>query len=240
MTIEDASQEELHSIAAYLAGKEDMRPAILVGGWAVYAYNTYSKSTDIDLVLGGKRKGRLVQWLRDTRGYAKAVDHVHGWVGASKHVPGVGELIVDVAGHEEEYPFEGRQERLDFDLAAQHAVTETIAGHQLLIPTRSLLVLYKAKAAFDRATRLANGTSTKPAWERGKLVKDRADILALLDAPGKQPWEVTFLGEELRRLPFLIPVLRAAAADADGVARYGRCSPALASAMMEEFLATVT
>ncbi len=239
-SIQDVSQDELAAIAKYLAGKHDGRPSILVGGWAVHAYNPYEKSRDVDLVLGSKRRGRLLQWLRDERHYEKMVEHVHGWSGANKNFTGIGAMIVDVAGYDEHFPFYGRKEELNFDLAGKHHVERDIAGNPLLVPTRSLLMLYKAKAAWDRAGRLAANDSRDPDWERGKLNKDRSDILAILDSnPTAPDWEIAFLGKELKRLPFLGDVLSAAAADPDAVQRYRKLSPKDAKARMDEFLSLV-
>ena len=240
--IKDLSERELAAIAAYLASKaDDARPIILVGGWAVYAYNPYEKSTDIDLILGSKRRARLLQWLRTDRGYRKRVKHIDGWSGASRFSPGVGMMIVDVAGFDDEFVFFGRQEQLNFDVAIEHSVRRLIAEVELCIPTRSLLLLYKAKAAFDRAARIVGGESGDARWEQGKLGKDRSDIIAILDSKPEAPdWEIGFLGQQLERLPFLVDVLRLAARDEVAVARYGKLRPARAATMMDELLATLT
>lgn len=59
--IRDISEQELAAILEYLEPKtEGDNPTVLVGGWAVYSYNNYEKSRDIDLVLNAKRRGRML------------------------------------------------------------------------------------------------------------------------------------------------------------------------------------
>lgn len=60
MSVEEVSEGEIRRILAYLANRNDSgRPPILVGGWAVFAFNAYSKSQDIDLVLSSNDRGSL-------------------------------------------------------------------------------------------------------------------------------------------------------------------------------------
>ena len=49
------------------------------------------------------------------------------------------------------------------------------------VPKRTILLFLKLKAAWDRTYRIENSTSADPEWDRSKLIKDYADILALLD-----------------------------------------------------------
>lgn len=237
MSIEDATEEELRAILGYLAERTGGdRPPVLVGGWAVFAYNAYSKSKDIDLVLSSQHRASLLQWLRSERGYQVKRGAEPGWRGASKRLPGVGPIIVDVGGFEEEYAFDGRSERLDFDLALEHNAERRVAGGLVHVPTRGLLLLYKAKAAWDRANRLARGASPEPEWEPGKLVKDRADLLALLDPRIKEAWDLGFLQAQLRRCPFLLGTLEAAALDRDARARYRGVDERTATAWVGQLL----
>lgn len=220
-SIEDASEDELGAILGYLAGKTGDRPPILIGGWAVFAYNPYSRSIDIDLVLSSKHRTSLRHWLKRERGYTKKRAHVDGWHGAVKDMQGLGEVIVDIATFEEQYAFEGREERLNFDLALKHHAQRSIGESIANIPTRSLLLLYKAKAAWDRAHRLNHGASDDPTWEASKLVKDRADILALTARQKAITWDLQLLHDQLSRLRFLVGVLAAAPRDEDALARTG-------------------
>jgi len=72
------------------------------------------------------------------------------------------------------------------------------------VPTRSLLLLFKLKASWDRAYRIEKEQSDDPEWERGKRIKDYADILALLDpAYGGTDIDIAFLGEQFVHFEFL-------------------------------------
>lgn len=168
-------------------------------------------------------------------------------MGAEKRFPDLDgpekSMIVDVAGYDEIQRFEDRDERLDFELVRDHHVNRELAGCEVRVPTRSLLILFKAKAAYDRSTRLQAGTSHDADWELDKLIKDQSDILALLDSGTDGPdWEVGFLGAELERLPFLIPVLTRAAGDSRSIDRYrdGQLSKHDAKSSMDEFLGLIT
>ncbi|MHB8633322.1 MAG: hypothetical protein ACYDBQ_05045 [Thermoplasmatota archaeon] len=111
--------------------------------------------------------------------------------------------------------FHGRKEQLNFNLVLDHFVERDNAGYPLRVPTRSVLLLFKAKAAWDRASRIKAGESRDAAWEASKLNEDRSDILAILDSKPTAPdWEVGLLGSELRRLPFVV------GEDAQGVGFY--------------------
>lgn len=78
-------------------------------------------------------------------------------------------------------------------------------------------MLFKSKAAYDRAARLAADADPRPDWTRAKLAKDRSDIIALMAS--RSDWELRFLHDELVRLPFLVDVWRQAPEDAAGMRR---------------------
>lgn len=219
-SIEEASEEELAAILAYLADRSGGdRPPVLVGGWAVYAFNRYSKSRDIDLVLSSNHRSSLTYWLREERGYEPRRQHVDGWRGAVKEVPSLDrDIVVDIGTFDEDYPFEGREATLDFDLALVQNVVKPVAGSQVTMPSRSLLLLYKLKAAWDRRSRIQRRSTDR---EVGKLVKDRADILALTDrARVADAWDLSFLRDQLDDHSFLIGVLEEAWMDENARRRY--------------------
>ena len=109
-----------------------------------------------------------------------------------------------------------------------------------MVPTRTLLLLFKLKAAWDRAHRLLSGTSYDPEWEQGKVRKDRADILALLDpAAGGTDIDIQYLGSQLREFPFLIDVLREIPLDSEAVVMYRRLSPMQVRDVIDRLLSLV-
>jgi hypothetical protein len=77
------------------------------------------------------------------------------------------------------------------------------------VPERTLLLLLKLKAAWDRNYRITHGSSLNPDWEASKVVKDQADIIALLDKrKGGDELNINFLGELISKYPFLLSTLR--------------------------------
>ncbi|MCK4718989.1 MAG: hypothetical protein KAT70_09990, partial [Thermoplasmata archaeon] len=87
--------------------------------------------------------------------------------------------------------------------------------------TRSLLLMMKLKAAWDRNWRIENDKSRNPSWERGKLEKDHSDILALIDpARGRQELDLSFLGNELNSRPFLREVFERTKTSFDSAQKY--------------------
>lgn len=84
-------------------------------------------------------------------------------------------------------------------------------------------MIFKLKAAWDRLFRIQNGTSSDVEWEQGKLRKDRADILALLDpAAGGTETDIQYLGEQLHKYPFLAEMLQKIPDDIDAINMYRR------------------
>lgn len=104
--IRDASYAELQVILARLQERLDRgRPTVLLGGWAVYALNPYTKSRDIDLVLSSKERERLLFWLENEHGYTRWRKQHDGWWGAYRIVDPDAparqdrQIVIDVASY---------------------------------------------------------------------------------------------------------------------------------------------
>lgn len=97
-----------------------------------------------------------------------------------------------------------------------------------------MLLVLKLKAASDREYRITHGTSHDIEWERGKIMKDRADILALLD-PGRggRDVNISFLGEMMQIYPFLAERLGKVALDREAVEFYGHMGQDEAKKLIE-------
>ncbi|HEX9428770.1 MAG TPA: hypothetical protein VF944_00160 [Candidatus Bathyarchaeia archaeon] len=242
--IEKASFEELRHIVRWVkehSGSLGKTPYVLVGGWAVYSYNPYVGSIDIDLVLNSKAKGRLLHWLAKNRGFETWRSDDRTWKAVRKRTKSGEWVLIDTASRGEVYRFEGRDETLDFDIVDGHTEERLIDEFIVVVPERALLVLFKLKAAYDRGTRLNEGTSPDSSWDRGKLVKDNADVIALTDPKtGGGDISPTFLGRSLAQYPFLKSVLAQAGRDTDAVARYGRVTNAEAERIVDRLLRLVT
>ncbi len=141
-----------------------------------------------------------------------------------KIIPPDGEIIIDFIPKNERNCFEGLDATCPMSLLNGRTVTREISpGSSVTIPNRSLLLLLKLKAAWDRAYRIQEHTSEHEDWENGKLRKDRADILSLIDpkADGTE-LDMMFLGKMMRRYPFLIETREMIPNDRDTIQMYGR------------------
>jgi signal transduction histidine kinase len=71
-SITELSLKELVSIFRLLGSREadEERPgAVLMGGWAVYSYNRYHGSTDVDILAPNRLRDSLIRGLKRSRGY---------------------------------------------------------------------------------------------------------------------------------------------------------------------------
>jgi hypothetical protein len=177
-----------------------------------------------------------MRYLRDERGF---VHKRHPMIPNTvvKHIP-EGEILIDFGSREDVCRFEGRVEECPFSLLDGHTEVRDIrAGSSVVVPGRTLLLIFKLKAAWDRSHRLRSGTSYDSEWEQGKLRKDRADILALLDpAAGGTEIDIQYLGERLYEFPFLAGTLQEIPPDRDAVAMYRRMDPVQARDVVERLL----
>jgi hypothetical protein len=135
-----------------------------------------------------------------------------------------GPIIIDFASREERYSFEGRDEELNFDILNGQTIIKDIRNHiSAAVPTRSLLMLFKLKASWDRAYRIDSETADDLEWERGKLIKDYADVIALLDpVHGGTELDFNFIGEKLGDFDFLRECLRKIPETHDAIVKYNR------------------
>ncbi len=221
-----ASFEELAHIIRWVDEREVTAGSgpstVLIGGWAVYAYNPYFGSMDIDLVTNSRTRGSLTQHLRDERGFRRVADDHLPFRGVLLHVPSVGDVKIDFATFETLDPFEDVGQSLDYRMYRDRARWETVGDVRVALPDRGALLLSKLKAAWDRRSRLEGGRSADPGWEGGKLVKDLADILALIDPDrGGDEIDLVFVRGFLLEFGFLVEVLRSAGSSLAGAERYG-------------------
>ena len=176
---------------------------IIIGGWAVYFYNSYFGSIDIDIV-GPSHQGRfidLIERYERTHGYEfTPKDELGIEVTSKKPVYQnntlIGYIEIDACSFEDPKPgsfHENAEKLLPYTLTAEKQYHREVKIKEYAIcyiPTKPLLTLYKIKAARDRAFDLrTKGTimeSSKAERLRGKLTKDRADILALIDPEPKK------------------------------------------------------
>ena len=215
-----ASFNELKTVLSWSSNNEG-KDIVLVGGWAVYSYNKWYGSVDIDLVSSRKTRKSLEHFLLTEKGYKPLRNKGGGTV--FKPFVGPQKIIIDFANREEHYLFEGGKEELNFNVLEGHTVVRGITGELIVtVPERALLLLFKLKAAWDRHYRISNSSSHDPEWETSKLLKDRADVLALLDPKADNiDLDLLFLGEMMERYDFLTGALDAIKADTESHRKYG-------------------
>ena len=218
------SLEELDFILNWAREREEKRndsPIVLIGGWAVDAYNPWYGSIDIDLIANSRMKNKLKFILKAERGYES--HQIYEKFNTVMKPTASGDIIIDFISREG-MSFEGREDLLDFDIPQeQTTIKEIRGGISALVPTRGMLLLLKLKAAWDRSYRIKNDTAEDIEWERGKLVKDYADIIALIDpAHGGTEIEIDLLGENLSKFSFLKKCLENVPDNLDAIEKYGR------------------
>ena len=171
---------------------------IIIGGWAVYSYNAYLGSVDIDLIgpsMGGQFDALLESFERE-RGY-QAITTGPMYMSTSFRKPIydnsneiVGYMEIDACTYENDPKVfhEDSSKILPYSLCErQELVTDIVFGKncEAKIPSKTLLFLFKLKALRDRQFDLEEKGgilgAERLAWLRSKIVKDGSDLISLLD-----------------------------------------------------------
>ncbi|MDO9517849.1 MAG: hypothetical protein Q7J10_07360 [Methanosarcinaceae archaeon] len=235
------SFDELDVITRYLHDKEDHDnpTTVLIGGWAVDSYNPWFGSIDIDLITNNHTRESLMYYLRENRGFMPY--RLAGLPASVKKDTEAGPVIIDFATRQRPYPFEGGNIKLDFSILDGNTETRTIRGGiEMAVPNLATLLILKLKAVWDRNYRIVNGTSDDVEWETGKLVKDHADILALIDSNyGENQIEISVLGELLEKYPFLEESLTSVYDSDEGIEKYGRMSQNDAKSIIDKMISLI-
>ncbi|HEY3420730.1 MAG TPA: hypothetical protein VGK23_09275 [Methanomassiliicoccales archaeon] len=93
------------------------------------------------------------------------------------------------------------------------------------------------KAAWDRNYRISHDSSHDIEWEKGKLRKDRADILALLDpSKGGRDLDIAMLGEKMEEYQFVGQCFDEIITDVDARDFYGRISEKDVKVLIEQLV----
>lgn len=240
-TIKEASLEEVKEIFRWVQAKgvEESGPRIvLIGGWAVYTYNQYYGSLDIDLVINKRIRHSLKRYLTWRRGF----EYVNGPLATTigKRIDGRN-IVIDFRPREDFNKFEGRSEVCPFTFLDNHTEARDIApGFPVIVPEQTLLMIYKLKAAWDRSYRIEHRYSTDIEWDTIKLHKDRADLLSLIDRNILgTAIDLQYLGERLHEYTFLVETLRKIPDDIDAVKMYALMNQAEARDTIELLLSLV-
>ena len=113
-------------------------------------------------------------------------------------------------------------------------------GINFRVPERTLLLIYKLKASWDRTYRLEQGNSKNPLYLQGKVVKDGSDVLALIDPDhGGTELDLNYLGQQFEELEFLRDHFATIPEQADSVKKYGRMDHKEARGICDSILSLV-
>ena len=217
--IADKSLEELKVIFEWVQGREaDLTDSriVLVGGWAVYAYNQYWGSVDIDLITNNITRRSLRKFLLDEHNFHPDPESISVFKDTT-----AGKVIIDFANRGDD-PFEGNHGSLNLGRVDGNTEIRSIGIQEIPVPSRSVLLMMKIKAAWDRNWRHERGISPDLDWELSKIIKDYSDILALIDPDkGGMDLDVDQMGEFFATHEFIKPVLDRISESQAAAEKYG-------------------
>lgn len=165
---------------------------ILIGGWAVYSYNPYQGSFDVDCVGPRSPFYRQLNVYMSSHGYTEERTDLLGLRARVyvKHIyeenARIGDVHIDACYFKDENPFrENNTKKLPYGLCAEpkYLSRGQINGSFVRVPVKELLFLYKLKALRDRMWRISNEplSNEDKYFIQGKIDKDKTDLLALTD-----------------------------------------------------------
>jgi hypothetical protein len=208
----EISGQELTKIGNWIKRHDDgssVSSIVLIGGWAVDSYNPYWGSVDIDLVTNSHTRRSLMHHLSHHGGYT--YDDLYPFGKTVLKTTPHGTIILDFISRTKPYAFEGHPEiPFSFKILSGNTVLMRVrGGTEIAVPNRSVLVFLKLKSARDRGYRIEHGNPfISEDHERVKLIKDYADLLALIDPnSGGHKIDLEILGREVSRYRFLKDVI---------------------------------
>lgn len=250
--------KEIANIARQLSKKELFRfyayaenygiQATIVGGWAVYAYNPYLESIDIDIVTPQDRILDVESILTQKCGWIPTTTDMPIWKRFSKRISDASPLdniFFDLLSANIVNAFhEDNRKRIPFRICLEenHYARRSINDHiNINVPKKELLLLYKLKAyrdrIFDLRNRAANGTKTSRL--RAKITKDLSDTFALID-PNYGPLDLTLLKSlvDKQNLQFLAATVEELPSQTEAIEQYRGISTTEVQSWVQKILDT--
>lgn len=192
------AEHSYHELETLLIWFQHQGPTpVIIGGWAVYFYNSYLGSVDIDLVgpSMGEQFDNLIEGFERQRGYEAVAHDPLGFSGSFRKTVKVngdvkGYIEIDACTYESDPRtfHENPDKELPYEICTRPEFTTVLKLDDRLevhVPRKSLLFLYKLKAFRDRAHDLRTKgpilSSVRREWLQAKWVKDGSDMIALLD-----------------------------------------------------------
>jgi len=194
-------RESYNELVSFLRYFRHHGTPVVVGGWAVYFYNPYYGSVDIDVV-GPSMKGsfdEIIEGYERSHGYEiMQQDPLGTEITASKPIYSkgrrkrkVGDMEIDACSYERSSAgqfHEDQSKQLPYLLCDRQVCRKEVKVAKdaiCYVPSKALLTLFKVKARRDRSydirTKGATMDPVRLAWLQGKVAKDGSDIIALLD-----------------------------------------------------------
>ena len=193
MKILDLSREELASFVAWFNKFYGHYP-VIIGGWAVYYYNNYLMSKDVDVVFEARLKTydtALLQYLA-SNGYSLYNKEKWGIAKTFRKTARINgdEYFIDIDAcsiYDSNIYHRNNKLHLPYSLVSKSSVlVKDSHGEKRTdyrVPTIELLFLFKLKAYSDRDFDLQSATSSEDiSYLTSKRNKDGSDVLALLDS----------------------------------------------------------
>lgn len=228
------SLEALDAISKWVEEQERVGKCppvtVLIGGWAVYSYNPWYGSVDIDLITNADIRKDLMRYLVEKHGFS--TDRSEGTTTVVKNltIDGIRKTIrIDFFSKSGTFSFEGvpgLSEGITLNNLDKYSIIKDIGnGVKFRIPDRTFLLILKLNASWDRNYRLKSNRSPDRAWEQSKLIKDYSDIFSLMD-PELYDDDLDFelLGETLQKFGFLRDHIAMLPYQRDAIDNYGRLS----------------
>jgi hypothetical protein len=197
----EASYQELVSFLRYF---RNFGTPVIIGGWAVFFYNPYYGSVDIDVV-GPSLDGtfdEIIEGYEISHGYEITKQGPLGTeVVASKTICSkagkkIGDMEIDACSYEQPSVSEFHEDKsktLPYSTCEKDGCKrEVIIAKDCVcyVPSKPLLMLFKVKARRDRSYDITTkGATMNPfrlEWLRSKVTKDGSDIIALLDPANRR------------------------------------------------------
>lgn len=196
--------EKIYSFSRIPHSDSRINEPVLIGGWAVHAYNPWFGSLDIDIITNSKTRSSLKYFLKEQHEFG-TYEITPDEKTVAKTLQSGRKITIDFIS--KVMGFEGHmKDTLKSTAYITSLERINLDGRvEVVVPKVTVLWAYKLKAAWDRSYRLENELSEDIEWEGGKLTKDYGDIAALMD--GKTPLDPETIGRVFSDFPFLREVI---------------------------------
>jgi len=217
--IRNFSLSELRQLGSWFRVKHGL-DITLLGGWAVYSYNAYMGSFDIDCLGPVDPFTSQLNIYMQAHGYVLEPESSLGAASETWRKPVVvgketiGAIHIDACDFDFPNVFKENPERqIPYGLCLQNEMVRRrlVDNEYFYVPIKELLLLYKTKAARDRNyvlthERLPNHIRQR---QQGKVQKDYSDMAALIDPRHGGAIDGSQLGDLIRECdaPFVLETI---------------------------------